>query len=284
MNGRRILVTGAKGMLGTALLEGFDSSDELIGMSDVDITDSALLRKRLVQVKPEIIVHAAALTDVEKCEKEKDKAYKVNVIGTQNIVNYCADEDIALIYISSTGIYGTKSSEAYSEYDGVFPTTIHHMTKYLGEKSVEAHLNKYLIVRTGWLYGGVANHNKNFVHNRCLEARNNNIIYSDDSQIGNPTYVKDVVAQIKLLISEGHYGIFNCVNIANKISRYDYVQEIVRLSGEKCDVKIAKHGSFKRCAPVAFNESASNYKLSLLNINIMRDWEIALSDYMETLL
>lgn len=285
MSGKKILVTGSKGMLGSSLLNllpyetvvGYDSQN-------LDISNSKQCIEILKKEKPDIIIHTAAYTNVEDCEINPDKAYLVNTIGTQNLVDYCIDKKILFVYISSTGIYGSKKSIIpYNEFDEVFPTTIHHKSKLEAEKIVQNHLSKYLILRTGWLFGGEITHTKNFVYKRYLEAKEKKVIYSDNSQIGNPTYIKDFVGQIINLINTNKYGIFNCVNEANNISRYEYVKKIIENFQLDCKVEVAPKGMFNRIAPVSHNESAVNYKLDLLNLNIMGDWEEALSRYISEL-
>ncbi|MEY8214218.1 MAG: sugar nucleotide-binding protein, partial [Colwellia sp.] len=180
----------------------------------------------------------------------------------------------------STGVYGeVKEKDPYTEFDEVHPTTIHHSSKCEAEKIVKNHLNRYLILRTGWLFGGEKTHSKNFVYKRYLEASNNNVIYSDDSQIGNPTCIKDLVRQIQILIESNQVGVFNCVNKAFSVSRYDYVKKIVSLLDLSCEVKKVSSDFFIRKAKVSKNESAKNYKLELLNLNIMENWDSALNKY-----
>ena len=283
MHGKKVLITGASGMLGSELVNYLAFDNIVSFKSEFDITNSNIVNTKLTIEKPDIIIHTAAYTDVDACETNIDKSYQINTIGTQNLVNYCINKDILFIYISSTGIYGTAKNIGYTEYDNVIPTTIHHKSKYEGEKVVQNHLNKYLILRTGWLYGGGITHNKNFVYKRYLEANSKNIIYSDNSQIGNPTYIIDFIEQIKILIDNNQYGIFNCVNGADNISRYDYVKKIIELFNINCNVNIAPKDMFTRIAPVSHNESAINYKLNLLNLNVMDDWEKSLNKYIQKL-
>lgn len=283
MNGNKILITGASGMLGSTLLK-YLHNDSTFGIgSELDISSQSQVIKKLSEINPNIIIHTAAYTDVDGCELNPDKAYHVNAIGTQNLVNYCIGKNILFVYISSTGIYGVSKNVPFTEFDDVHPTTIHHRSKYEGEKIVRNHLQKYLIVRTGWLYGGAKTLNKNFVYKRFLEGSEKDTIYSDNSQIGNPTYVIDLVKQLQLLIERELYGIFNCVNNAQGISRYDYVKKIIELFDLKCTVQPAPTGMFTRVAKVSPNESAINYKLNLLNLNIMEDWEKSLSLYVSQL-
>lgn len=267
-------------MLGSSLLELLPFNTIGFNSNTLDITNAKKCINILKNEKPDIIIHTAAYTNVEDCETNSEKAYKVNIIGTQNLVNYCIDKNILFIYISSTGIYGTKKEkEPYNEFDNTDPTTIHHKSKLEAEKIVQNHLSKYLILRTGWLFGGEKKHNKNFVYKRYLEAMQSSEMYSDSSQIGNPTYVQDLVKQIQILIENTQYGIFNCVNNAYCVSRYDYVRKIVNLFNLKCDVKKASKDIFQRVANVSQNESARNYKLELMNLNVMSNWDDALKKY-----
>lgn len=284
MNGKKVLITGAGGMLGSNLVKNLEDSHIISFDRNIDISNHNDVLNELSTLSPDIIIHTAAYTNVEECEVNQEKAYKVNVIGTQNLVNYCIDKDILFVYMSSTGIYGTsKVNGSYSEFDEVNPTTVHHKSKLEGEKVVINHLNKYLIIRTGWLYGGYKKHSKNFVYKRFLEANANDTIFSDNSQIGNPTYVVDLVRQIKVLVENNQYGIFNCVNEAQQVTRYDYVKKIIELFSLDCDVKVAEDGVFERVAPVSKNESANNYKLNLLNLNVMGQWEKSLAKYIDLL-
>ncbi len=278
MGGKKVLITGAEGLLGSHLLAGIVNS---VGYSskELDVTNSLQVREIVEMANPSIIIHAAAFTDVEACEVQVDKAYKVNTIGTLNVVNCCIDKDILLVYISSTGVYGSHKTECYTEFDKAAPPTIHHHSKYEAEKIVRNHINRHLILRTGWLFGGDTSHKKNFVQQRYVEAKGHDIIYSDNSQIGNPTYVLDLVEQIKVLINVNYFGTYNCVNHANRVSRYDYVKKIIDLFELDSRVEVAAEGMFKRVAPVSSNESASNYKLELLGLNCMSSWDDALKRY-----
>ena len=283
MLGKKIVVTGANGMLGSAMMHAF-INEEIVGIgSELDITNREALYNKLKLISPDIIIHTAAYTDVDGCEKNPKKAYLVNTLSTQHLVDYCIDKDILFIYISSTGIYGSNKKEPYIEFDNVEPLTIHHKSKFEGEKVVQNHLSKYLIIRTGWLYGGDITHGKNFVYKRYLQAKQESEMFSDNTQIGNPTYVVDVIKQISLLIERSYYGLFNCVNTAEDVSRYTYVKKIVKNFDVACAVKVAPLGMFTRVAPVSENESARNYKLDLLGCNIMRPWDEALAAYIETL-
>ena len=184
-----------------------------------------------------------------------------------------------MVYFSSTGVYGNKKITPFVEDDETKPTTIHHQSKLNGEFVVSELLHDYIILRVGWLYGGQLTQKNNFVYRRFLEAHGRESIYSDPNQKGNPTCCDDVVDQTLLLLNHDHIGVFNCVNVANSTSRYDYVKEIITQLAVNCTVEKSEAGMFTRAAPVSSNESAINKNLTLSGINIMGDWKVSLSKY-----
>lgn len=248
-----------------------------------DIANTKDIDLKLIEINPDIIFHAAAYTDVDGCELNPNKAHRVNVLGTENIVNYCRNHAKKIIYISSTGIYGENKLSAFSEKDRPSPTTVHHSTKLSAENLVLDSSCDSLILRVGWLYGGSINNKNNFVYKRFQEASKNNVIYSSASQKGNPTNCYDVASQILLLLERNILGVFNCVNAATDITRYDYVTEIVKLFELECKVQIAKPGMFSRVAPVSSNESAINQDLNSIGLNIMGPWNESLATYIKDL-
>lgn len=275
----RVLITGANGMLGSELVNYLDGY-AISGFSrkELDVTNRDNVRDVFSQVKPDVVIHTAAHTNVDDAEHNPDEAYKINTLGTQNIVDHCLSTNILLIYISSTGIYGDHEKRRYSEFDRIDPTTIHHKTKYEAERIVKSHLNRFLILRVGWLYGGEEGR-KNFVLNRYREALSSKVISSDNTQMGNPTWVREVVRQVSALIDSKISGVYNCVNTAKNVTRMDYVEKIVNLFDLSVKVLPADAKKFKRKALVSKNESANNYKLDLLGMNVMRNWDIALEEY-----
>ena len=281
----KIIITGANGMLGSTIVKSFKNKYDVIGYDKkgLDVTDIGQIKEVINDEDPDIIIHTAANTDAEYCERNPEKAYLVNTSGTENIVKSIAEKnsDITMVFISSTGVYGKMKDDPYIEYDEVNPTTIHHKSKYFGEQSIYR-LRKYLIIRTGWLFGGRTENKKNFVYNRYLEAVKKDLIYSDFQQKGNPTYTKDLCDQIDYLLHAKLFGLFNAVGIG-VATRNDYVKEIVSNFGLSCVVEKIPHDDFQRVAPVPLNESAVNQKLKSLGIDLMRPWKKSLAEYIATI-
>jgi dTDP-4-dehydrorhamnose reductase len=276
---KKILVTGGNGVLGSSLnFENFEIVK--LSKSELNFTNRKETFKKLSEISPDVIIHAGAFTNVEKCETEKEEAYKINTIGTLNLVNWAIGKNVFFVYVSSTGIYGTEKNEPYTEFDEPKPTTIHHKSKFEAEKIVKTHLRKHLIVRTGWLFGGSIESGKNFVYKRFLEAKNVKLLEANSVQIGNPTFVENLSKQLEVLIDDEVIGTFNITD-HDSASRFEYISEIAKLFDLK--TKVIPTDNFKRVAPVSHNESAINYKLQLLELDLMEDWRLSLKRYISNL-
>jgi dTDP-4-dehydrorhamnose reductase len=284
MRNIKVFVTGSSGMLGSEFMSVMQKSYLVSALpAGIDISDNSAVVKALSYARPNIVIHTAAYTDVDGCEQEPSKAHRVNVLGSENIANYCSSNNVKLVYISSTGIYGDTKEVNYSEDDTALPVTVHHASKLRAEGIITDLLTDYLILRVGWLYGGTTSQKNNFVYKRFLEANNKSVIYSSSSQTGNPTNCNDVVKQAYLLINNNQTGIFNCVNRAVGVTRYDYVKEIIDQFGLDCRVELASSDMFKRLAPVSSNESAMNKKLGFIGLDIMPFWKVSLARYINEL-
>ena len=280
MRNIKVLVTGSSGMLGSEFMSVMQESYLISTLpAGIDIAGNSAVVKALSDARPNIVIHTAAYTDVDGCEQDPNKAHRVNVLGSENIANYCSSNNVKMVYISSTGIYGDSKQVNYSEDDDPVPATVHHASKLKAEDIIKDLLTDYLILRVGWLYGGSISQKNNFVYKRFLEANHKSVIYSSSSQIGKPTNCNDVVKQTCLLINNNQTGVFNCVNGAVGVTRYDYVKEIIGQFGLDCRVELAPSDMFKRLAPVSSNESAVNKKLGFIGLDIMPSWQVALARY-----
>jgi dTDP-4-dehydrorhamnose reductase len=279
---QRILITGAHGMLGSALQNALQNEFEPIAASrsELNIESFADTRAFLQKVRPDIVLHCAAYTNVEEAERNPDDCYRANYNGTLHLLNALPDQDTRFVYISSTGCYGSYKDGPYREYDTVLPTTVYHRSKYAGENAVKELASDFLILRTGWLFGGSPEHKKNFVFNRLREASKKDRLVSDPFQAGNPTNTEDVARQLQLMLDLKLKGIFNLVS-EGSCTRYDYVKAIVDLSGLACEVVLAEK-PFERLARVSHNEAAVNFNLSQMGICQMPHWKESLQKYIRT--
>lgn len=269
----KVLVTGSNGMLGQDLCPILDDEGyEVIetNRKTLDITDIDNCKRVIQKYMPDIVIHLGAYTDVDRAETEPDKAYKVNVEGTKNIVHACKSADSKLIYISTDYIFDGEKEGEYTVKDKPNPINTYGKTKYLGELETEKY-EKHYIIRTSWLFG---HHGNNFVEKILIAAKNKKELYVADDQKGCPTWTVELSEGIvKLIEDEKPYGIYNICS-KGEISRYEFAKKILKMQGINTEVIPIKSSEIKNAAKRPKN-------------SIMKDdgfcgnFETALKEYMD---
>jgi len=279
----KVLVLGAGGLLGSAFVDALAGHEVVTaGREALDIRAVSRVAGLVRHAAPEIVINCAAHTDVDGAEREPDAAISANALLPGLVATACRRIGATVVHVSSTGCYGGWKAGPFSEEDEPHPTTAHHRSKLSGEVAVREAGCEFLILRTGWLFGGRPGQPKNFVWNRLAEARSKARMVSDAFQWGNPTFVGHVAEQCLALLEFGLRGTFNCVS-GPGTSRFDYVREIVAASGLPCRVE-ASTEPFKRLAPVSPNEMAVNLRLDLLGLNRFPPWTESLKRYVAALI
>lgn len=288
----KIYIAGAGGMLGEAFYERFKDQYELKctdidvnekWLSYMDFRDAAAYKADVAAFKPDWLFHLGAFTDLEYCEVHDKEAYETNTMSVQHAVGIANELGIPLLYISTAGIFNGKQ-DVYDESDQPDPIGHYAKSKYLGEKYVQAYSKDYLICRAGWMMGGGARKDKKFVQKlmkQIVEGRQ--LLYIVNDKLGTPTYTHDFAVNTRLLIEKGQRGLFNMV-CGGLTSRLDVARELVSLLGLRDAVKIEEVGSdyFSKeyFAERPACERLINKRLDDLGLNVMRDWKVALKDYL----
>lgn len=224
----RILVTGADGQLGTELVRSLAAQGEVVPstLADLDVTEAACAG-RVAALAPDWVVHAAAATDVDRCEREPDWAMAVNAEGTRRVAEGCRQAGAGLVYLSTDYVFDGRTNIPYVESDAPSPLNTYGRSKLEGERAVQAVAPHGAIVRTAWLYGI---HGKNFVKTILARAAAGTPLRVVDDQVGSPTYASDLAEAIALLLSRRLTGTFHVTN-AGACSWYEFTQAILRLGG-----------------------------------------------------
>ena len=282
----KIIITGASGILGTSCCTVFSELEHEVVSLPYKVLQNFCSKTAESYVSgADLLIHAAANTNVEQCEVDIDNCYRDNYLLTEFIAKICSKLNVRMVYISSTGVYGDYQQEPYREYSETFPTTHHHRAKLLGENSVILASNANLIVRTGWLFGGSLDNPKNFVGRRLEEAelavKTGQIIYSNNEQKGCPTFSIDVAKYIIKLISQDSHGVYNLVS-QGSASRMEYVKAIYEFAGLSVNLEIVNSYHFQRLAKVSKNETAINWRANLLGIDEMPHWKSRLEFYIKS--
>ncbi len=281
---RRILVIGAKGMLGrdlTGILSSSFSKDEVIGwdIEEMDIEKEEESVTKVKKIGPEIVIHIAAYTDVDGCELDREKAFAVNAEGTKHVALAALKCRAKMVYLSTDYVFDGGKGEPYLESDSPHPLNVYGHSKLKGEQYVQEWVKDSLIVRTQWLYGPFG---KNFVDSILLQACEKSALSIVNDQIGSPTYTADLARAISELIQFDARGIFHVAN-SDFCTWYTFGQTILKLSG----------ADRVRLLPISSKElgrPAARPSYSVLNCQklkketgwTMRSWSEALKDYLST--
>ncbi len=287
----RILITGCGGMLGDAFYDYYQQRVNLyatdidvneIWLDYLDVRDFKDYRVKAIEFKANIIVHLAAITDLEYCQSNLDEAYLTNTIGVENAVYIAKEINATLVYISTAGIFdGTK--DTYDDWSVANPINIYGRSKYLGEVFVENNLDKYFIFRAGWMMGGGPKKDKKFV-NKIMKQIEEDIrnLYAVNDKLGTPTYTVDFSKNVYKMLNTKYYGLYNMVCEGN-CSRYDVAKEIVTIlnKSDVINVNIVDSGHFSESyyAPRPYSERLTNTKLNLRGLNQMGNWKTRLKQY-----
>jgi dTDP-4-dehydrorhamnose reductase len=271
-----ILITGANGQLGNALREILKNEKlRLTDLPELNLTLPQDTLDYILMVKPEVVIHCAAKTNVDECEMNPNDAYLGNVLATKNVVNACQITHSVLVYISTDYVFDGSKNLPYQEYDLCNPINIYGKTKWQGEEIVKMHLNKFFIIRTAWLFGDIGH---NFVKTilRLADERKPLPIVND--QVGSPTYALDLAAVIAQLIQTKAYGIYHITNTGN-CSWFEYAKQILRYAGQKdALLKPITSEKLNRPAPRPSYSILAQDALNLMGI-IMPSYQDALQRY-----
>ncbi|HUM72106.1 MAG TPA: dTDP-4-dehydrorhamnose reductase, partial [Chloroflexota bacterium] len=224
----RILITGGNGQLGTALQTMLNEHEvTAVDIDVLDITDKEAVCTAVSTIRPALLIHCAAYTNVDGCARDPELAYRVNGLGTQNVALACQQFGVEMVHISTNEVFSGQEPGGYEEWMARNPVNVYGRSKAAAETHVQAILNRYYIVRTAWLYapGG-----RNFIHAILHRARETGQVRVVTDEIGNPTYVHDLAAAIAQLIETHQYGIYHLVN-SGACSRWQFANEILRLAG-----------------------------------------------------
>lgn len=288
---KKIYIAGAGGMLGEAFYRIF-KEDYFIKCTDKDVNEEWLsfldfrnfesYKKDVEAFDPDFLFHLGAHTDLEYCELNQDDAYLTNTTCVENAVFIANKLGIPLFYVSTAGIFdGTK--DFYDDWDEPNPLGHYARSKYMGERYVRENAKRYVICRAGWMMGGGPEKDKKFINKvikQLVSGKRDLHIVNDKD--GTPTFTVDFAKNVKLLLEREYWGLYNMV-CGGETSRLEVARELVKILDLEDEVTFNNVSSsyFKDIyfAPRPPSERLVNKKLELRNINIMRDWKVALNEY-----
>jgi len=290
---KKIYIAGCGGMLGEAFYKQF-SMDYELKCTDKDVNESWLsfldfrdfhaYRNEVTHFRPDYLFHLGAYTDLEYCETHIEDTYLTNTLSVENAVFIANELDIPLLYISTAGIFdGAK--EMYDDWDVPNPLGHYARAKYAGERYVIENSRRYLVCRAGWMMGAGPAKDKKFVQKIMaqLKAGKKELFIVNDKD-GTPTYTHDFAQNVKLLLQKELWGLYNMV-CGGETSRLEVATEMISILGLSDEVNIhpvtSDHFKVEYFAERPLCERLINRKLNNRNLNVMRDWKVALKEYLE---
>ncbi|MGE5348671.1 MAG: SDR family oxidoreductase [Actinomycetota bacterium] len=289
---KKIYIAGCGGMLGEAFYSRFkddfvlkctDKDANEPWLSFLDFRDFPAYKKDVLEFSPDYLFHLGAYTDLEFCELNPDETYNTNTLAVENAVYLANELDIPLLYISTAGIFDGEK-EFYDDWDQPNPLGVYARAKYMGERFVVENARRYLVCRAGWMMGSGPKKDKKFIQKLMKQLKDGKKeLFIVDDKDGTPTYTHDFAGNVKALIEREYWGLYNMV-CGGQTSRLEVATELVRLLNLKGKVKLTPVGSdyFKETyfAERPPCERLINRKLNIRNLNLMRDWRVALEEYL----
>lgn len=276
----RTLITGAHGQLGKAvqrelITQGF----EIIAALDydqLDVADHATVQ-RITDMFPELVIHCAALTNVDACAKDPDTAFKVNAFGAQNVAHACLRCNAEMVYVSTNEVFNGRATQPYVETDTPQPINPYGSSKRAGEQMTAKYLLDGLyIIRTAWLYGG----GHMFPEKIVAAADKHGELRVVTDEVSNPTYTADLAQAIVKLVQTHRHGVYHFTN-AGHCSRFDFAREVLRLAGrEDVPVQPITLADYPRPSLVPPFTPLANTCGPQVGITL-RPWQEALAEHME---
>ena len=274
----KTLIIGANGMLGRQLARVFVNQKPVLwGRKDVDITDFDLLEKKITNLKPDLVINAAAYTKVDDCEKNEFLAHKINAQAPTAIAIAVAKLGSVFVHFSTDYVFDGSKKAGYLETDKPNPINAYGRTKLAGEKGIaKSGLKNYHIIRTSWLYGLGG---KNFVETMLTLSAMGKPIKVVNDQFGCPTLTQDLAEATKeILENRLPAGVYHCAN-SGVCSWYEFAKEIFKVFDVNADLN--------SCITKEYPTPAERPQYSVLKskkITPMRPWQEALADYKKELI
>lgn len=272
----RILITGKSGQLARALMARLPHALG-VGRPEVDLARLESVQAAVEAARPELIIHCAAMTDVDGAARDPHAAYLANGLGTQNVVLAAERAGAAVAYISTNEVFDGTKTTPYTEFDTPNPINPYGWSKRAGEWFVQNLSRQFFIIRTSWVTG---HGGRNFVHRIQQLADERGALKVVTNEVASPTFTEDLADAVVKLVNTRQYGLYHCTN-SGYCSRFEYAKKILELSGRShIPVEPITLADFPRpSTPPQFTPLA-NFAAAALGITL-QPWEEALKEFLE---
>jgi dTDP-4-dehydrorhamnose reductase len=276
----KILVTGAGGMVGRAVMEHCTAQGDEVSAQDhtsLDIADEAAVSSLFERERPEVIINCAAWTDVDGCETNRVRAFEANARGPENLAVSARRIQAGLVTISTDYVFDGTKDGFYTQRDDPNPTSVYGASKLEGERRAQSACARTTVVRTGWIFGIGG---RNFL-SRVIElaARNEHLKAISDAW-GTPTYAADLARRLRQLAELDLPGIYHVVNAGDGASFEEFAREAINAAGrEPTMIEGVRMDSLQRPAPRPRNSRLRCMLSEAIGLEKLPDWRRALKEF-----
>ena len=279
----KVLVTGANGMVGRATIKHCAARGDEVFAHDhqsLDITDEANVRETFARERPDAVINCAAWTDVDACESDAERAYRVNARAPELLAASCRRVGAALVTISTDYIFDGTKEGFYTQRDDPNPASVYGAAKLQGERLAQAASARTTVVRTGWIFGRGGT---NFLATVIERARRGERLKAISDMYGTPTYAKDLAVRLRALAELDLPGVYHVINGGAGTSFEEFARAAVEVSGCKgVELECVSASSLRRSAPRPINSCLRCLISEAVGLAPMRDWREALADFAAT--
>jgi len=276
----RILVTGAAGLVGRALVEHCSASgDEVLGYdrSGLDITDARSVEDLIVAQRPEAVINCAAWTDVDGCESNPEKARLANAVGPENLARACHQANAVLVTISTDYVFDGAKEGFYTQRDQPSPISVYGKCKLEGERRAQEMHARTIVVRSGYIFGPGG---RNFLSNVIVRAGRGETLKAITDYWGTPTYGHDLAVRLRELAVLDLPGVYHVVNSGDGASFETFSREALRLAGlDNVRLEVVNGDSLGRPAPRPHNSRLKCLLSDAIGLPPLRRWEEGLAHF-----
>lgn len=271
---KTIILTGGKGMFGQDASKFFSNIGYKVISADIedfDITDEDSVNNYFKNLECDYVIHAAAYTNVDLAESEREKAFLINEKGTENLAKITDQKNIPIIYISTDYVFDGEKTSPYLPSDRTNPQNVYGASKLAGELSVQKYNPRHFITRTSWLYG---KNGKNFVDTMLNLSKTQTVLKVVDDQTGCPTWTYDLAEGIlKIINNNNPYGTYHVCG-SGYTTWFGFAKKIFEFKNINIEVIPVTTDEFPR--------PAKRPKFSVMeNNNLCNNWEESLKKYLE---
>ena len=273
----RTLIFGGKGQLGRDLERVFarEGAVTAVDLPELDITVEGAAHDLAGEILPDLVLNAAAYTNVEKAEDEEEEAFRANEVGARFVARAAKAVNAPVVYYSTDYVFGNVQTRPYTETDDVAPIGVYARSKLAGERATVAENERHLILRTAWLYGPGGN---NFVEKILRLTQMHSELKVVDDEIGSPTYTQDLAEATLVLTQADAHGLYHVTN-AGMCTRYEFALEILSLAGLDTPIEACASSEFPTKAERPLYSVLAMEKLQQATGYAPRHWKEALADY-----